>query len=258
MVEAAHRLNLTTILCDTPPDAPAKQLNALATHVHGSFADATAIHELATKCDIITAEIEHVDTYMLEELEKPEYYNTKLGGKRVEVQPDWNTIRMIQDKYRQHVTLIEEGVSTAEVVNVEEASVEELRNVGTAFGYPYMLKARTLAYDGRGNFAVRSKEDIPKALAALEGKPLYAEKWAHFKMELSVIVVKGKEEVRGYPVAEAVHEDSILRTCYVPARGVSQGVQEKARELAEKAVSLFPGKGVFGVEMFLMEDGEEI
>ncbi|KAF8476016.1 AIR carboxylase-domain-containing protein [Kalaharituber pfeilii] len=254
MVEAAHRLNIPTVLCDVPPDAPAKQLNALNTHVHGSFADADAIHELATRCDVITAEIEHVDTHILEELEKPEYYETKLGGKKVDIQPDWATIRTIQDKYLQKLKLIAGGVATAEVISVEHPTPEGLRNVAAVFGYPYMLKARTLAYDGRGNYAVKSEEDIPAALKTLEGKPLYAERWAHFKMELAVMVVRGRNEVKGYPVAETVHHDSILRVCYVPARGVSQEILNKARGLAERAVALFPGKGVFGVEMFLMND----
>ena len=255
MVEAAHRLNLSTILLDTPPDSPAKQINALNTHIHGSFADAASIHELATKCDIITAEIEHVDTYILEELGKPEYQATKLSGKVVEVQPDWKTIRTIQDKYLQHKVLIDGGVPTAEVLPIQEASEQALKDVGSVFGYPYMLKSRTMAYDGRGNFAVTSEKDIPEALSQLGTRPLYAEKWAHFKMELAVMVVRGKDVVMGYPVAETVHEKSILRVCYVPARGISREIQERARKLAEQAVSLFPGKGVFGVEMFLMDDG---
>ena len=33
-----------------------------------------------------------------------------------------------------------------------------------------------------GNFRVNSKADIPEALEALKDRPLYAEKWAHFKM----------------------------------------------------------------------------
>lgn len=35
---------------------------------------------------------------------------------------------------------------------------------------------------GVGNFRVNSKADIPEALEALKDRPLYAEKWAYFKM----------------------------------------------------------------------------
>jgi phosphoribosylaminoimidazole carboxylase len=35
-----------------------------------------------------------------------------------------------------------------------------------------------------------------------------------------------------------------------------EGVNEKAKELAEKAVGHLQGAGIFGVEMFLMQDGK--
>lgn len=35
---------------------------------------------------------------------------------------------------------------------------------------------------GVGNFRVNSKADIQEALEALKDRPLYAEKWAYFKM----------------------------------------------------------------------------
>ena len=69
LVEAAHRLNLQTVILDAAPDAPAKQINALHAHVSGSFASAHAIRELAARCDILTYEIEHIDTNVLEEID---------------------------------------------------------------------------------------------------------------------------------------------------------------------------------------------
>jgi hypothetical protein len=34
----------------------------------------------------------------------------------------------------------------------------------------------------KGNYCVRDKADISTALEALKGRPLYAEKWAKFRM----------------------------------------------------------------------------
>lgn len=68
LVEAAHRLNVKTVILDAP-NSPAKQINGLHAHVDGSFADAGSIRKLAEECDIVTIEIEHVDTTILEELE---------------------------------------------------------------------------------------------------------------------------------------------------------------------------------------------
>lgn len=133
-------------------------------------------------------------------------------------------------------------------------SEQALAEVGEAFGYPYMLKAKTQAYDGRGNFELRHKDDIAAALKALECRPLYAEKWAPFKKELAVMVVKTANDVYSYPTVETVHEDSICKLVYAPAMGVSSAVDAKAQQLARDAVAGFDGKGVFGVEMFLLPD----
>lgn len=68
LVEAAHRLNVKTLILDAP-GSPAKQINALHAHVDGSFASADSIREIAARCDVLTYEIEHIDTKVLEELD---------------------------------------------------------------------------------------------------------------------------------------------------------------------------------------------
>jgi phosphoribosylaminoimidazole carboxylase len=52
-----------------------------------------------------------------------------------------------------------------------------------------------------------------------------------------------------------VQENSICKLVYAPARNVSSAIDRKAQELARNAVAAFEGKGVFGVEMFLLENG---
>ena len=52
---------------------------------------------------------------------------------------------------------------------------EHLTEVGRIFNYPYMLKARTGSYDGRGNFPVTKASDIDEALKVLQDESLYAE-----------------------------------------------------------------------------------
>lgn len=80
-----------------------------------------------------------------------------------------------------------------------------------------MLKARRMAYDGRGNAVAKSAADIPAALEALGGlkggEALYAERWAPFVRELAVMVVRSRSgEVKAFPVVETVHRDSICDT----------------------------------------------
>ncbi|KAL3418029.1 phosphoribosylaminoimidazole carboxylase [Phlyctema vagabunda] len=254
LCEAANPLGIKVVILDAQ-NSPAKQVNAKNPHVDGSFTDPEKIRELARQCDVLTVEIEHVDTYVLEEVAEKGVEVTGADGrisrKRVQVEPSWKTLRTIQDKYLQKEHLASHDVATAESQAVEP---DQLETVGNAFGYPFMLKARKDAYDGRGNFPVKSATDIPEALNALKGRTLYAEKWANFKMELAVMVVRTPNTTLAYPAVETIHEDSICKLVYCPPRGISFSVQKKAQDLARKAVGSLWGNGVFGVELFVMED----
>ncbi|KAK5149697.1 hypothetical protein LTR04_006981 [Oleoguttula sp. CCFEE 6159] len=243
LVEAANRLNIQCRILDAK-NAPAKQIQAHGQHVEGSFKDANAVRELANSgCTVLTVEIEHVNTDVLKEV-----------SERVNVEPHWETLQLIQDKYLQHQHLYRRGVATAACINVEQNNEDSLRRIGQELEYPFMLKSRKEAYDGRGNYPVKSEADIPGALEALSGRSLYAERWAHFRKELAVNVVKTKDSVISFPTVETVHEDSICKLVYAPARDIAPKILAQAQELAKRAVACFKGKGVFGVEMFLLHD----
>lgn len=258
-VEAANNRNISVAILDKKA-SPAKQISP-HNGIDGSFTDAQAIRELASKCDILTVEIEHVDTNVLEELEN----ESMARGKRIEIQPSWETIRIIQDKYIQKQRLTDAQVDVAESQPITTVSREELQKVSESdhIGLPFMLKARKGAYDGRGNHPVRSPEDFEPAMKALQGRELYAEKWVDFKTEIAVMVVKTKDEAdslvwesstKSFPTVETVHQDGICKLVYAPARELSEQLNDEAQMLARRAVASFKGKGVFGVEMFLLKD----
>lgn len=224
------------------------------------------MRRLADICDILTVEIEHVDTKVLEEIAEGHSFTSDWrprGGPKP-VQPSWETIRLIQDKYVQKEHLIRHGIATAKSIPIDTPDTANLREIADKLGSKLMLKSRTEAYDGRGNFVVNGPQDYAQALEALKDRPLYAEQWAKFKMELAVMVVKTNEEddvnewkssTVAFPVVETVHEDSICKLVYAPARGVAEPLLLQAQMLARRAVSTFKGLGVFGVEMFLLDDG---
>ncbi len=242
LIEAANRLNIKVNVLDAAA-SPAKQISAHDGHIEGSFKDAAAVQQLAQTSDVLTVEIEHVDTQMLE----------KVAGE-VEVEPSWKTLRIIKDKYAQKQYLKEHNVPVADSIDLEGKSSEGFKEVESKFAYPVMLKSKTDAYDGRGNYVVKSEADVEAASTALGDRPLYAERWADFKMELAVMVVKTKDQVLTFPTVETVHEDSICKLTYAPPRNVSEATSQKAQDLAKKAVGAFEGKGVFAVEMFLLKD----
>lgn len=148
------------------------------------------------------------------------------------------------------------GVALPEFMKID--SLESAEEAGRLFGYPLMLKSRRLAYDGRGNAVAKSKEGLSVAISALGGveRGLYAEKWAPFVKELAVMVARGRNGcIRSFPVVETTHKDNICHTVEAPAQ-IPQEIACAALEAAERAVGSLSGAGIFGVELFLLEDGK--
>ncbi|UZJ52602.1 hypothetical protein CBS101457_001922 [Exobasidium rhododendri] len=262
-VEAASRLNIEVHLLDVGSESPAKQILASPHHIDGAFNDAQKIRELATNVDILTVEIEHVNASALQSVLDE--------GLVKEVHPTPSTIKLIQDKFNQKKFLVAGGVPVADFVAVgpqgelgEASSARDLQirgiaDAGKQFGYPLMIKSRTQAYDGKGNFVVKSEKEAGKAVESLGdgSRGLYAERWTQFEKEVAVMVVRSSSgEVRAYPTVETYHKDSICHSVFAPLRHKKSSVAVEAQDIAKRAVAMLQGAGVFGVELFLMKDGE--
>jgi 5-(carboxyamino)imidazole ribonucleotide synthase len=239
---AAKPLGYDVVVVDPGTNCPAAQVGA--TEITANLYDEAALKELASRSDVITVEIEHLDTHVLEALESD----------GAVIHPAPATVRLIQDKYLQKVFLREHSVPVADFTEVASAADAEvaLKN----FGGKMLLKTRHGAYDGRGNMVISSTSDIAKAFELFEGKQLYAEAFVPFERELAVMVARSVDgDVQAYPVVQTIHERNICVEVLSPAP-VPAAVQEKAHELAVTVANLLKGAGMYGIEMFLTEAGE--
>jgi 5-(carboxyamino)imidazole ribonucleotide synthase len=227
------------IVLDPTENCPAAQVGA--TQIIADFKDRDAIINLATKCDIITYEIESGDSDVLKSVED-----------KSEINPSPDTLKIIQDKFLQKSFLRENNIPVPEFIEIK--NIEDLKTGLKKFGIPAMLKARRDAYDGRGNFKIDSEDDIQTAYDYFKGQPLLLEKFVPFRMEVSVIASRNtKGQIKTYPLVENIHKENILRETIAPAR-VSKNISEKAEEIAEKTMSVLKGAGIFGIEMFVTND----
>ncbi len=254
LAASSSLLNIPVAILDVGDSAPAKQVvshssSSKISHVDGSFTDPEKITALAAQVDVLTVEIEHVDVSALEALAKES---------KVAIHPSPSTIKVIQDKFIQKQHLFACGCPISPFMQVQSTQ-EGIAAAAQALGLPLMLKSRTLAYDGRGNYVLRGSTDseISSAISALGNRPLYAEKWVPFTKEIAVMVVRSATgETRSYPAVETVHKDNICHLVFAPLRGKNaSSVSAKAQAIAEAAIQTFDGAGVFAVEMFLMENG---
>jgi len=222
---------------DPTENCPAAQVGAK--QIVGDFKDEIAILKLAEQSDIITYEIESGNTDVLSKL-------------KAEIEPSPSTLGIIQDKLSQKTFLSENGLLVSQFYEI--TSLDNLREKIKDLGLPVLLKSRRDAYDGRGNFKIKSSNEIEKAYQHFDGKSLMVEKFVNFKMEVSVIAARNtKGDITTYPLVENIHENNILKTTIAPAR-VSDDVISNAGEIAKKTMEVLNGAGVFGIEMFIDQD----
>lgn len=245
MAQAGHRLGINITIVDPKGvNSPAGQISSFA--MKGSFNDEEIIRQLANKVDILTVEIEHINTNTLLELEKE--------GKIIHPSP--RTLQIIQDKYNQKIFLQQYNIPIADFLLVQTRT--DADNVANQFGYPFMMKSRTMAYDGNGNAVVNGPKDIELAWQKLKGENgmLYAERWVPYVKELAVMIVRScKNQVHAYPLAETVQQNNICHTVLVPAQ-VNSKIEQRAIDISLNAVEKLTGAGIFGVELFLTATGE--
>ena len=244
LTQAAISLGIEIAIFEQQPDSPAARL----THqqVVGQWNDEEALVNFALLCDTVTLENEFVDSLVLRWLDQ--------AG--LTVYPSADTLADIQDKLLQKQRVEAADIPLPAFSPVH--SLDDIHMAAAAFGYPLLLKARRNGYDGYGNVTIRSADDILPAwhkLGADSGRELLAEAFVPFERELAVMVLRGRDgETRAYPVVETVQQNHICHIVRAPAPIPSQ-TAEQAAETACRAVEVFEGVGVFGVELFALADG---
>ena len=225
------------------PDEPAAPMAAGV--VEGDWKDAGDVARLGAAVGVVTLENEFVDAGAL----------AAVQAAGTTVRPDAASLATVQDKARQKDLLASAGLPTAPFVVVERAG--ELGAAGRELGWPLMLKARRLGYDGYGNATCADEDQARQALARLDGGDgVLVEGMVAFERELAAMVARspsGAERV--YPVVQTVQRNHVCHEVVAPAPIAAQTLG-RAAEVAAAAASAARGLGVTGIEMFLLPDGE--
>ncbi|MBC7883691.1 MAG: 5-(carboxyamino)imidazole ribonucleotide synthase [Anaerolineae bacterium] len=238
---AAHRLGIAVVLLDPDPYCSAAQV--VPRMIVAPFDDPEALEQLATSVDVVTYENEWLNPEQLGSLERQGY----------KVRPSAYTLARIQDKFFQRTDLQKAGLPVPVFAAVD--SLADLEAWVVEQGFPVVIKMRVQGYDGRGVRIAHTRAQLVDAWAALSHQPLLAEAFVPFTKELAVMVARSElGEVGAYPVVETVQKNNVCHTVSVPA-DIDALIAEKCRDLACAAVECFDGVGIFGIELFLKEDG---
>lgn len=135
-------------------------------------------------------------------------------------------------------------------------SLASLQQAVKTLGLPLVLKTATGGYDGKGQFVLRSEDQIEQAWAELgPAKSLIAESFVTFSREVSIIAVRGQDgEVKTWPLAENHHHNGILSHSIVPAPN-SVDLQPAAQDYITRLLNHLNYVGVLTLELFVTEQG---
>lgn len=237
LIQSAIDFNLDVHCLDPDPNAPCKDISSSFTV--GQLTDYETVKAFGQDKDVITIEIENVNTTALKEL--------AAEGKRVFPQP--HIIELIQNKLHQKQFYLANGIPTAAFEETQNAKgVQEKVTF-----LPFVNKLATEGYDGRGVQVMRTAADLSKAF----DKPGFVEKLIDFEKELAVIVAKNENgEIVTFPTVEMVfHPVHNLVEYLISPANISPDIEEKAQQLAKDVITKLGMVGLLAIEMFLTKDG---
>ena len=231
-------LGLRFRVLDTVADACAGQFAPL---IVGDYRDRTALAEFASQVDVATFDFENVPAESAQWL-----------SERVPVFPNPRALSIAQDRLVEKTLFRELGIPVPEFADVSDRAA--LDGAISRIGLPCILKTRRLGYDGKGQFRVKSPDDVDAAWEALGAQAatvgLILEAFVPFERELSVVAVRGRDgEFRTWPLTENWHVDGVLSASLAPARAddaLAQTAFAHARALGEALDYV----GVFALELF--------
>ena len=238
LFQASLDLDIHLYFMDPAVNAPCSRVS---THFEqGNLSDYDAVYNFGKDKDVVTIEIEHVNTAALKQLEK----------EGVSVFPQPHIIELIQDKGLQKQFYKENNIPTSDFIftNSTEEIEQHLEQK------PWVQKTRKGGYDGQGVSVLKSKADINKVLPG----PSILEDLVDFETEISVIVARNQNgDVKAFPMVdmEFSEEANLVEFLFSPAT-LSDDIKTKAKAIAVDVITKLEMVGLLAVEMFVTKSGD--
>jgi 5-(carboxyamino)imidazole ribonucleotide synthase len=236
---AGYPLGLHFRFLDPTPEAP---VGRIAQRVTADYMDQAALEKFANGLELVTYEFENVPVEA-----------AKFLAERVPVYPPPAALEAAQDRLNEKKLFQQLGIATTEFVPVLKH--RDLEPAVKQLGLPAVLKTCRMGYDGKGQWILRTAEEVAKAKSELPAAPLILERFVPFTRELSILAVRSKNgETASYPLAENHHRGGILRLSLAPAPRLEPQIQRAAEDAARRVLDSLQYVGVLAIEFFEASD----
>jgi len=232
---AGYPLGLHFRFLDPSPEAP---VGRIAQRVTADYTDHAALEKFANGLELVTYEFENVPVEA-----------TKFLAHRIPVYPPPAALEAAQDRLAEKNLFRKLGISTTDFLLVSKPS--EFDPAVKQLGLPAVLKTSRMGYDGKGQWILRTPDDVARAKSELPKVQLILERFVPFTRELSVLAVRSRGgETAFYPLVENHHRGGILRLSLAPAPALEERVQRASEEVAGRVLESLKYVGVLAIEFF--------
>ncbi|KDN25342.1 phosphoribosylaminoimidazole carboxylase ATPase subunit [Moraxella bovoculi 237] len=238
LANAARPLGIRSVFLEDAPNCPAALAGEVMTNAdYDKFANA---------CDTFTLEFENTPLSSAQGIES-----------HAKLYPPSQALFIAQDRLNEKNLFNELGITTVPFLAVN--SQDELNAACEKLGLPLVLKTTRGGYDGKGQFVIRTQDDIKTAWAELgdatKSAPLIAEGFINFSREVSLIAVRAQDgDIRYYPLVENTHHNGILAKTVAPAPS-AEHLNEQAQSSIKKLLEHLNYVGVMTLELFVTDSG---
>ncbi len=232
---AGYPLGLHFRFLDPSPEAP---VGRIAQRVTADYTDQSALEKFSSGLELVTYEFENVPVEA-----------ARFLADRVPVYPPPAALEAAQDRLAEKDLFRKLGIATTEFVPV--SNPPELEAAIKTLGLPAVLKTSRMGYDGKGQWILRTAEEVAKAKSELPPVKLILERFVPFTRELSVLAVRSRNgESAIYPLVENHHRSGILRLSLAPAPRLDAEIQRAAENAARRVLESLKYVGVLAIEFF--------
>ncbi len=237
---AAARETLGIVLNVQTPSSEDPAVAIASQTFLGAIQDLATTRALAAHSDVITFENEFVNLADLASLE----------AEGVTFAPSLASLAPLLDKYEQRSYLKRLGLPTPDFLALADVPEETRSQWQNPLGFPVVLKARRLGYDGKGTSVLKTEAELRAVLEAEGFEPFLLEKFVPFDRELAVMAARNDAgEVSVYPVVETQQVQQVCRWVLAPA-GISAELEHRVQTMVKQLLDGLNVVGIFGIELF--------
>lgn len=238
LAEAALPLGIRCVFLEDSPNCPARLL--------GKVYSTEQFEDFATVADVYTLEFENTPLNSAKFLEKTQTLS-----------PPSQALYIAQDRLNEKNLFNQLGIKTVPFLKVE--TKDDIATASQQLGLPLVFKTTRGGYDGKGQFVLKTADQMDDAWAELgeatKTAPLIAEGFIEFEREVSIIAVRSKAgEIRYYPLVQNEHYHGILAKTTAPAPD-AEHLTAQARDNIKKLLEYLDYVGVLTLELFVTADG---